>query len=110
MVDRETRVIVVAAMLAGLVAAQAGPAQAQDASIRYRGFELQTQDGTQAVLARIEAAAKRACGRGPTLAEIKERKPCIADLTGQMVGRADNRMLTALWSGRSDIQLASRGR
>lgn len=108
--DRETRVIVIAAMLAGLVAAQAGPAQAQSASVSYRGYELQTVEGTQAVLGRIEAAAKRACLRGPILAEFKDRKLCTADLAEQMVGRIDNRRLTALWSGRSDIQVASRDR
>ena len=109
MMDRETRVIVIAAMLAGLVAAQAGPAQAQDASIRYHSYELQTLTGNKAVLARIQAAATRACLRGPTLGEFKDRKPCTADLTAQMVRRIDNRGLTALWSGRSDIQVASRG-
>lgn len=110
MIDRETRVIVIAAMLAGTVAAQAGPAQAQSASIRYRGYELQTQSGSEAVLARIQAAAKRACMRGPTLAEIKDRKLCAADLSQQLVDGIDNRVLTALWSGRSDVRVASRGR
>lgn len=110
MMDRETRVIVIAALLAGTVAAQAGPAQAQTASIRYHGYELQTRDGAKAVLARIQGAAKRACLRGPTLAEFKDRRPCRAELTAQMVKKVDDRVVTALWSGRSDVQLADRGR
>lgn len=113
MFDRDSRLIVLPAMLLVTIMAQAGPAQAQEATVRYQPHELQSRVGTQAVLARITASAKRACGSGagPSYFEFKERKLCQADLAAQMVERIDNRVLTALWSGKNgNVQLASRGR
>jgi UrcA family protein len=113
MIDRETRVIVLAAMLAATVVAQAGPAQAQDVSIRYAPYELTSEAGTKAVFQRIEGTVNRACGAGvgSTYLEHKERKLCKADLMAQVLRKVGNRQLTALWMGeRETIQLASRGR
>jgi UrcA family protein len=112
MMDRETRVIVVAAMLAATVVAQAGPVQAQDVAVRYAPYELQSAAGSKVVFTRIQQAVKRACGSGvgSTYLEYKERKLCAAELTAQLVRKVDDRRITALWMGdRGPVQLASRG-
>lgn len=110
MIDRGTRVIVVAAMLAGLVFAQAGRAEAQTARISYRAAELQTQDGARAVLGRMQSAAKRACAFGMSASDAAKRATCRADIVQEMVDKVDNRAVTALWTGRRDTRLASRAR
>jgi UrcA family protein len=108
--DRGTRLIVIAAMLTGVAFAQAGRAESITARVAYRTGEVQTQRGAEAVLARIEAAAQRACPRGLSIQDFRENKACRTDLTRQMVAKVDNRLVTALWSGRRDVQLAGRTR
>jgi UrcA family protein len=108
MTDRGTRLIVIAAMLTGVAFAQAGRAESITARVSYRTAEVQTRSGAEAVLARIESAAQRVCPRGLSIHEFRENKACRKDLTRQMVAKIDNRLVTALWSRRQDVQLAGR--
>ena len=113
MFDRDSRLIVLPAMLLVTIMAQAGPAQAREETIRYQPHELQSQAGRQALLARITASAQRACGSGSRPSHLKHEEGtlCQVDLAARMVQRIDNRDLTALWSSKvGNVQLASRSR
>lgn len=87
-------------------AVSAGSAQARTVSIFYHSFELSSPAGQDAVLARIERAATRACAIGSTLAEYAGRKSCRDALVSQMVTRSGSTALAALRAG--EVRIASR--
>jgi UrcA family protein len=87
-------------------AASAGAAQARTVSIAYHPYELSSPAGQDAVLARIERAAARACAIGSTLAEYAARRSCRDELVGQMVARSGSVTLAALRAG--EVRIASR--
>lgn len=98
-----------AALAAGGLFAGSTAINAQNISIHYHPYELATQAGAAAVLARIERVTERACR--PQRDQLASPRPCRNELTSQIVAKIDHPMVTALWrTSQPGIQLASRSR
>lgn len=81
-----------------------GIASAQEATIRYRAYELASVGGRQAVADRVHKAVHRACRNGVWFStEHRCRKSLSSDML-QKIGNAD---VAARYSGQP-VQLASR--
>lgn len=80
-------------------------AAAQEATIRYRPFELASAEGRQAVANRVHAAVRQACRTG-NWASTQYR--CRKALSTEMLLKIGNTDVAARYNGRP-VQLASRG-
>ena len=87
-------IIAAAAILASTVAVST-VANAEDAHVAYKPSELTTDAGRQAVVNRIDRAAKLACGYGRTLTEINSNRKCTKELSSQMVAKLSTPQLAA---------------
>jgi len=79
-------IITAAAILASTVTIST-VANAEDARVHYHPSELSSGAGRQAVVGRIERAAKLACGFGNTLSEINANRKCAKELSSQMIAK-----------------------
>lgn len=79
-------------------------AAAQEATIRYRSYELASAEGRQAVADRLQTSVRRAC-RDTILRSTQKR--CRAVLSTQMLGKIGNADVTARYNG-DGVRLASR--
>jgi UrcA family protein len=77
--------------------------------VRYADLNIESTDGAQALLSRIDAAAKRVCGPAETnWVGIQERNACIANTTRVAVAHLGSPTVTAAYTGKraSAIHLA----
>jgi UrcA family protein len=103
-----------------LTAAQADPFLVRkDVRVSYRHSEISTEAGARAVLARINAAARKACGGSPTFYGTYSMAPglarkdfakCQASAVGNAVAALNAPMLVAVYSRDEDAALRLAGR
>lgn len=103
-----------AAAVAGLPAASQ-PYAAGDApvSVRvgYADLNLNSAAGAKAMLARIDAAARQACGTEPDIRDLQRvtvYSHCMTETTQRAVATLNAPLVTALANGSSAAQLATR--
>lgn len=107
-------VCVLAAVAAGLPAA-GQPSAADDAPISvrvgYADLNLNSAAGAKAMLARIEAAARRACGSEPDIRDLQRvavYSRCRTETTQRALTALNAPLVTALANGSTAGRLASR--
>jgi UrcA family protein len=99
-----------AATLLFTLSAQAGtervdtPVKHQDVIVRYADLNLASAEGTQALYARLAAAASRACGGQPGIHQLREQqdyRACYQKTLEKAVRKIDSQRLQALHAERS---------
>ncbi|PWE17900.1 hypothetical protein DDZ18_04810 [Marinicauda salina] len=103
-----TRRILPVLPFAALAFAVAAPAHAEDLSFSYRAYELESEDGRQVVLERLEREAARHCDYVPAkrpLWELRAAVECHESIMTDVVNRIGDVRLTAQFDERG-IRLA----
>ena len=104
--------IAIAGTLALATSAHAGDASPADTSVKhedvvvqYADLNLASNDGAQALYARLEAAAARACGNTPMAWEVQARKnfkSCVERKLDKAVGKVNDPNVQALHKVRKE--------
>jgi UrcA family protein len=111
-----TAVLVAATLAIGIGSASAVSAADQgtvSATVRYSDLNLSTQDGAKAMLQRIVQAARQVCEPDADIADLpgegEWRSFCVSTRVRDTVSSLDAPMVTAAYSGKSQVFLAERG-
>jgi UrcA family protein len=81
-----------------------GAASAQEASIRYRPYELASAEGRQAIAERVKIAVRGACRSNPWMTTVRK---CRDTLSSEMLSKIGNAEVAALYGGKP-VRVASR--
>ena len=93
------RSIILAAAIASSTAATA-----QEATIRYRAYELGTSEGREAIAQRVKKAVRNAC-RNSSYPGMAGR--CRGELSSELLSKIGNEEVAAVYNHRP-VRLASR--
>lgn len=99
------RTIIALSAAAAVAAGLGQTAQAEEFRFTLRAFELQTAEGRDAVLHRLDRAASRHCGsdRARGVLQIRAAESCSAGLTEDIVAGIGDHRLSARLAGRDEF-------
>lgn len=111
-----TAVLAAATLAIGIGSASAVSAADQgtvSATVKYGDLNLCTEDGAKAMLQRIGQAARQVCEPDADIADLPGLgewfRYCVSTRVRDAVSRLDAPMVTAAYSGKSQVLLAERG-
>ncbi|MFD1613419.1 UrcA family protein [Sphingomonas tabacisoli] len=97
--DMIVRSIVFAAAIVASTAASA-----QQATIRYRPYELTSSEGRHTIADRVKLAVRNACRNEPWMSTVRK---CRGELSSQLLSKIGNADVAAAYNGQP-VQVASR--